>query len=106
MGWQVDLKGFSREAITSVDACVTTMRVETCTKLSCKKEKNLTSIVGRNQTHSLRDANPRKDVTPKNTATSKLHRKLHLGVILQKDLETHMLRHLVKEQRGQQTRHL
>lgn len=80
--------------------------METYTELSCKKKKtNLTCIVGRNQIHSLRDANPCKGVMPKNMA-HKLHLKLHLNVILQNDLETHMLSHLVKEQRGQQSRHL
>lgn len=39
-------------------------------------------------------------------ASSKLHLKMPLRVILQKDLETHVLTHLVKEQRGQQTRQL
>lgn len=43
---------------------------------------------------------------PENTASSKLHLKLYLRVISQKDLEIHVLSHLVKEQRGQQTRQL
>lgn len=43
---------------------------------------------------------------PKNMASSKLHLKLYPRGMLQKDLETHMLSHLVKEHRGQQTRHL
>lgn len=39
-------------------------------------------------------------------ASSKLHLKMPLSVILQKDSETHVLSRLVKEQRGQQTRQL
>lgn len=39
-------------------------------------------------------------------ARSELYLKLHLSGMLQKDLETQMLSHLVKEHRGQQTRQL
>lgn len=39
-------------------------------------------------------------------ASSKLYLKFHLRGMLQKDLETHMLSHLVKEHGGQDTRHL
>lgn len=50
MRWQVDLEGACREAVISIDTCVTVRHVATCTELSCKKEKNLTCRVERNQT--------------------------------------------------------
>lgn len=100
MRWQVGLIGACREAVISVDTCVTARHVVTCTELSCKKEKNLMCRVERNQTQSLKDANPWKGVMPKNVASSKLYLKLHLRGMLQKLLKTHMLSHLLKNTRN------
>lgn len=47
-------------------------------------------IVGKDQTHSSRDANLCESEMSKNMPSSMLHLKLHLILMLQ-DLETHML---------------
>lgn len=75
----VYLKGASTESITFTDI------LPTCewkkAELPCKKKEILMYIVGKNQKHSSRDANPWESEMPKNMPSSMLHLKLRLILI-------------------------